>query len=257
VTYFRRTFVLDRLGDGPSSIWSVLVLDSGIDKRYPLGHPVASVREAACVANPSGLALFLPELERSIMIRKKIFVVLLFLLFLASRQMQAQTIHSHVGIEASQVGAPELDVDPNGAIGTKQFMEWTNVYYQAYDKATFKPVWTQVQNGIQPWQNNKMSNCYSITGDGTIIFDRLASRWVIAGHNSPGINGKYYYCVAVSSTDDLSSPKLTWYTYSFLLNPVLGVNSLGHVYFPDWPSSERGPTRTMSASIWRMLTTTI
>jgi hypothetical protein len=28
---------------------------------------------------------------------------------------------------------------------------------------------------------------------------------------------------------------LRWYTYSFFLNPVLGSNSAGHVYFPDWP----------------------
>jgi hypothetical protein len=166
------------------------------------------------------------------MVRAKLLVVLLFV---ALGQMRAQTIHSHPGIEASQLAAPELDIDPNGAVGTKQFMEWTNVYYQAFDKNTFAPVWSKPQVGTQPWRNKKMSNCYSITGDGVILFDRLASRWVIAGHTSPGINGNYYYCVAVSNTDDLSSSTLSWYTYSFFLNPVLGSNSAGHVYFPDWP----------------------
>jgi hypothetical protein len=168
----------------------------------------------------------------STMITLKILVILLFV---ALGDMRAQTVRSFEGIDASEVSHPELDIDPNGAIGTKQFMEWTNVYYQAYDKVTFKPVWSTPQVGTQPWQNNKMSNCYSITGDGIIIFDRLASRWVIAGHNSPGVNGSYYYCVAISNTDDLSSKSLAWRTYSFLLNPVLGVNSFGHVYFPDWP----------------------
>jgi hypothetical protein len=163
----------------------------------------------------------------------KLNVVLLF--FLTPLLSQGQTVTSFEGIDASQLAAPELDIDPNGAVGTKQFMEWTNVYYQAFDKSTFSTVWSTPQVGTTPWRNNGMSNCYSITGDGVILFDRLASRWVIAGHNSPGINGNYYYCVAISNTDDLSSSTLSWYTYSFLLNPVLGVNAAGHVYFPDWP----------------------
>jgi hypothetical protein len=165
------------------------------------------------------------------MVRLKILVVLLFV---TSCQMLAQ-IHSHEAIDAVNVGAPELDVDPNGAIGTKQYMEWTNVYYQAYNKTTFKPVWAQIQAGTQPWRTTGMSSCYNISGDGVVIFDRLASRWVIAGHNSPGVNGAYYYCVAISNTDDLSSKTLAWYTYKFYLNPVLGTNSMGHTYFPDWP----------------------
>ena len=131
--------------------------------------------------------------------------IVLLLFLMAPLLAQGQTVTSFEGIEASQLAAPELDIDPNGAVGTKQFMEWTNVYYQAFDKNTFAPVWSTPQVGTQPWRNKKMSNCYSIAGDGVILFDRLASRWVIAGHTSPGINGNYYYCVAVSSTDDLSS----------------------------------------------------
>jgi len=146
----------------------------------------------------------------------------------------AQTVTTFEGIDASQLTHPEYDVDPNGAVGTKQFMEWTNVAFQAFDKVTFAPVWSSPQPGNSPWGNNGMTGC-NIAGDGVILFDRLASRWVIAGHNSPGINGTYYYCVAVSSTDDLSSSALSWYTYRFYLNSHLGQNSYGHTYFPDWP----------------------
>lgn len=160
--------------------------------------------------------------------------VLLPLLFLTVSLMQAQVVTTFEGIDASQVGSPEYDVDPNGAVGTKQFMEWVNVYFQGFDKETFAPVWSAPQVGTSPWTNNGISEC-NISGDGVIIFDRLASRWVIAGHNSPGIDGSYYYCVAVSNTDDLTSHTLTWYTYEFYLNPVLGVNSSGNPYFPDWP----------------------
>jgi hypothetical protein len=149
--------------------------------------------------------------------------------------VQAQTVNSFDGIDASQLPSAhrELDVDPNGAVGTKQYMEWINVYYQAFDKGTFAPVWSSPQVGTTPWQNAKLSNCYNIVGDGVIIFDRLASRWVIAARTSTSNN--YYYCIAISNTDDLTSSSLTWYAYAIPLNSILGTNSHGNVYFPDWP----------------------
>jgi len=165
------------------------------------------------------------------MIRLK---VLLPLFLLTSWLVQAQTVTTFEGIDASQVGHPEYDVDPNGAVGTKQFMEWTNVNFQGFDKVTFAPVWPSPQAGTSPWANNGIRGC-NIAGDGVILFDRLASRWVVAGHNSPGLSGPYYYCVAVSNTDDLTSSTLNWYAYQFPLDPVLGTNSQGTIYFPDWP----------------------
>ena len=44
----------------------------------------------------------------------------------------AQTVTTFEGIDASQVAHPELDVDPNGAVGTKQYMEWTNAMSSAH-----------------------------------------------------------------------------------------------------------------------------
>ena len=122
--------------------------------------------------------------------------------------LHSQTVKSFEGIHASQLAHPENDIDPNGAIGTKQYLEWTNVYFQAYDKVTFAPVWSAPKGGATPFTQNGLSNCSSIAGDGVVIFDRLAQRWVIGGHTSPGNKGTYYYCIAVSSTDDLSSPSL-------------------------------------------------
>jgi hypothetical protein len=160
-------------------------------------------------------------------------LTLLTLLFLLGGLMPAQTVTSFEGIDASQITRRQFDVDPNGAIGTKQFMEWINVHFQAYDKTTFVPVWSTPQDGTLPWKTNNMTNCVAISGDGLILFDRLASRWVIAGHSL--VSGNYFYCVAISNTDDLTSSTLAWYTYQFLLNPAIGVDSLGHPYFPDWP----------------------
>ena len=149
------------------------------------------------------------------------------------RPVWSQTVTSFEGIDASEVSAPEYDVDPNGAVGTKQFMEWTNVNFQAYDKVTFAPVWSAPQSGFSPWSNKGITTCNAINGDGMITFDRLASRWVIAARTS--VTNNYNYCVAVSSTDDLSSPSLSWNTYVFSLNSILGKNAQGNVYFPDWP----------------------
>ncbi len=165
-------------------------------------------------------------------------VIALFLGFLA-QPLTAQTVTTFEGIDASQLRHPEFDVDPNGAVGTKQFMEWTNVYFQAYDKVTFAPVWSTPQSGITPWTSNGITACNSITGDGVIIFDRLALRWVIAAHSYQANN--YNYCVAVSNTDDLTSKSLAWYTYVFSLNSALGTNAEGNVYFPDWPKIATWP----------------
>jgi hypothetical protein len=157
----------------------------------------------------------------------------LFLTVVAWSASQAQTVNSFEGIDASQLTNPGFDIDPNGAVGRKQFMEWVNVAYQAYDKVTFAPVWSVPQAGATPWKNAGLTNCSQLTGDGLITFDRLASRWVISARTTNSNN--YYYCVAISNTDDLSSSSLKWYTYAFPLNSILGTNSLGNVYFPDWP----------------------
>jgi hypothetical protein len=161
--------------------------------------------------------------------------ILAVFLAIAPCLLCGQAVTSFEGIDASQVAQPGYDIDPNGAVGTKQYMEWVNSYYQAYNKTTFAPVWSSPQSGDTPWQNVGQSNCYGLGGgDGIITFDRLASRWVIARRGVPSA-GTYYYCVAVSNTDDLTSSSLNWYTYEFSLNPVLGVNSSGNTYWPDWP----------------------
>src|ERR1035437_9101830 len=138
------------------------------------------------------------------------------------------------GIDASQVTGPQFDVDPNGAVGTKQYMEWVNDFYQAWDKVTFVPVWSTPQAGWQPWINSNMTNCYGFGGgDGLVMFNHLALRWIIAKRAIQ--SGSYYYCVAISNTDDLTSASLRWYTYQIALDSILGSNSHGDVYYPDWP----------------------
>lgn len=149
--------------------------------------------------------------------------------------LQGQVVTTFEGMDALTIPVPQLEVDHNGAVGTKQYMEWVNSYYQAYNKTTFAPVWASPQEGDQPWRDTNMSNCYgSGGGEGFVTFDRPASRWVLAKRASPA-NNEYYYCIAVSNIDDLSSSSLAWYTYEFNITAWLGVNSSGNVYYPDWP----------------------
>jgi Abnormal spindle-like microcephaly-assoc'd, ASPM-SPD-2-Hydin len=168
-----------------------------------------------------------------------LFVALSIISLLFSPGLHAQTVTTFEGIDASQLDTPELDPDPNGAVGTKQYMEWINVYFQAWDKTTHAPVWSVPQQGTSPFVANGNTNCTTFAGDGVVIFDRLASRWVIAAHTSGSTN--YYYCVAISNTDDLTSPTLAWFTYAISLNSILGTNSQGNGYFPDWPKIATWP----------------
>jgi hypothetical protein len=150
------------------------------------------------------------------------------------------SIVSFEGVDATDQPTSR-DVDPQGAVGTKQFFEWTNANVtqggmQAWDKVTLAPVWPQYQDIAFPWIQNGMADCETVRGDGQIIFDSVASRWVIGGHSSStGKTGPYFYCVAVSSTDDLAASNLTWYTYEFPLDPYLGTDQEGNPNFPDWP----------------------
>jgi hypothetical protein len=155
------------------------------------------------------------------------------LLWLSSFAAHAQTVTTFEGLDAASIGKPEFDVDPNGAVGTKQYLEWVNPYYQAFNKTTFAKIFSQPQQAAAPFIANGVTNCAQIEGDGIVTFDRLASRWIIAAHNSGQLT--YYYCVAISNTDDLSSASLKWFTYAFPLDSILGSNGQGTTYFPDWP----------------------
>jgi hypothetical protein len=150
------------------------------------------------------------------------------------------------GLDSDEVtgGAGETDIDPNGAVGTKQFMEYVNTSYQAYSKVSpYTAVWSAPQPIGTPWQNISFCAGTSIQLDAQIIFDRLASRWVIAAKATR--SQPYYLCIAVSNTDDLTScastPATCWNAYAFNLDSALGTNSEGTVYLPDWPKVAAWP----------------
>jgi hypothetical protein len=149
----------------------------------------------------------------------------------------SQTVTSFEGIDASTAGsgATLRVVDPNGAVGTKQYLEWIDTAYQAYNKTTGKAVYTTLPAGDTPWATAGEVNCEGKAGNGVALFDRLASRWIMMVRQGSTTTGNYYMCIAVSSTDDFTATGFKWYPYAQVMNNALGTNPQGHTYFPDYP----------------------
>lgn len=129
----------------------------------------------------------------------------------------------------------ETDIDANGAVGKTQFMEYVNSQYDAADKLTLAPLWKPPEAIGTPWEQASIAECSgnNITLDAVINYDRLASVWVIAAKASDS-QGNYYFCIAVSSADDLTTA--TWYAYVFNLSSSGYIaNPQGGSYLPDWP----------------------
>jgi hypothetical protein len=111
-----------------------------------------------------------------------------------------------------------LDADPNGAVGTTQYVQWTNARYAVYDKGTgtrllaptsAKLLWTGFGGGCETTNS----------GDGVALFDKAAQVWVISHHAGAA---PFQQCVAISTSSDATG---TYNRYAFQLTNQ----------FPDWP----------------------
>jgi hypothetical protein len=162
------------------------------------------------------------------MLRK---AVLLLCLVPAAVAFSQVTTHTFEGIDASNDINGGQTVDPNGAVGTKQYLEWVDAAYQGYNKTTGAAVYPSAKAGDTPWSENNMTNCEGPSGNGVILFDHLASRWVVGVRQ----NATNYYCLAVSNTDDLTASSFAWHAYELSLAPLMGTNKQGHTYYPDYP----------------------
>jgi hypothetical protein len=110
--------------------------------------------------------------------------------------------------------------DPTGDVGTLQFVMAINgaggSQVGVYDKATG----AQVGSAFAMSSLGSGGLCASSgAGDPIILFDELASRWVLTEFTGSG----NLLCVYISSGDDLSGP-VTWTRYSFQFPS-----------FPDYP----------------------
>ncbi len=107
--------------------------------------------------------------------------------------------------------------DTNGDIGLNHYVQTVNTDFAIYNKSgtlLYGPVpintlWSGFGGGCQT--NND--------GDPTVVYDRIANRWVISQFSVS--TTPYLQCVAVSQTPD---PTGAWYRYSF-----------SYANFPDYP----------------------
>jgi hypothetical protein len=152
------------------------------------------------------------------------------------------------------------NIDENIAVGPTitgqraQVLEWVNAsYIQAFDKVTGRPIFTTSggttavpANVTTLWSSSTQAECRSPGGNVQVVFDRLDKVFAISRRvvytDSKGIH-RSAWCIASSSTSDLSSPSIQWYAYEYKMSsaipcvPASNNCTTGsyYNYFADWP----------------------
>jgi hypothetical protein len=122
---------------------------------------------------------------------------------------------------------PDAPPDTTMAVGGTEFVQWVNVSYADFDKATGAIIplnGADSTEGNTVWANLLPNSSCAANNDGDIIvkYDRAAQRWILTQNvfNGP----PYYVCLAISQTATFSDN--LWYAYQF---PVVNNG------FPDYP----------------------
>jgi hypothetical protein len=115
--------------------------------------------------------------------------------------------------------------DTNGAVGATQYVQWVNLEYNIYDKATGNKIAGPLP-GNHFWSGFGGTCSTHNDGDPIIQYDKAANRWVAA---QAVFSVPFQYCVAVSTTTDANG---AYNRYAF---------SLGSTRFPDYPKMSVWP----------------
>lgn len=107
--------------------------------------------------------------------------------------------------------------DTNGAAGATQFVQWVNLDFAVFDKATGNLLLGPVA-GNTLWAGFGGPCETNNSGDPIAQYDKAAGRWVLA---QPVFTSPYQFCIAVSTTSDATG---TYNRYQF---PMAN--------FPDYP----------------------
>ncbi|HEV2250187.1 MAG TPA: hypothetical protein VGT60_06755 [Candidatus Limnocylindria bacterium] len=112
--------------------------------------------------------------------------------------------------------------DTNASIGTTQIVQWVNLDFAVFDKAT-GALLKGPTPGSSFWAGFTAGNCdRNNDGDPIIKFDAQAKRWFATQFSVTG-GPPYYQCIAVSTSDDILTSSWNQYAYSF------------GSQFPDYP----------------------
>jgi hypothetical protein len=101
--------------------------------------------------------------------------------------------------------------DSNGAVGTNQFVQWANARYSVRNKAT-GAVLLPATPATNLWSGFGGPCETTTAGDGIVLYDRIAKRWVITHHSGGSL--PIFQCFAVSTTSDATG---AYFRYSFQL----------------------------------------
>ena len=176
-----------------------------------------------------------------------------------NQQIEGIDAQENVGTGNQFYDTATLNIDANVAVGATltgkrgQVVEWVNnAFIQAFDKVTGAAIFSSAgtaSTGIprsiaRLWSTATQAECRGNSTNVQVIYDRLDNEFVISRavqYQAGGIN-HYAWCVAVSSSSDLSNTKTKWYAYEYKLDSVIPCVpsssgcTTGTVYYhyPDW-----------------------
>ncbi|HJS98146.1 MAG TPA: hypothetical protein VJ756_03580 [Terriglobales bacterium] len=130
-----------------------------------------------------------------------------------------------VGVGFFGYQVPDAPTDVNLAVGDTQVVQWVNVSFAVFDKATGNNILFNGQHsvlGSQLWAGFNGQCANSNSGDIIAQWDKVAHRWVLM---QPRFSPPYRDCFAISMTPDATG---SYFRFEFATpNP--------NVDFPDYP----------------------
>ncbi|MGI8435531.1 MAG: hypothetical protein ACR2NX_01290 [Chthoniobacterales bacterium] len=129
------------------------------------------------------------------------------------------------GIPFPGVGCNCAPPDTNGEVGATQYVQMVNEAFQVFNKTTGASVLGP--NSISSIWAGFGGVCETAgDGDPVVLYDNLASRWVITQFAGSGV--PTHECIAVSTTGDATG---SYYRYDF----TLGTNFFDYPHLSVWP----------------------
>ena len=162
------------------------------------------------------------------------------------------------GLDAANIlsshQTPRPQPDPNGGVGPTnpsgvgQYLEFSDNYVQAFDRATGSGIFSSQEGGkAAPQTLSSMfapggaTYCATPSLDGTASYDRIDGVFVLANIFGAGASSTYY-CIGVSAPSgsvpannlEGASGHSYWNVYAYDITPAIPRNAKGKTYFPDY-----------------------
>jgi len=103
--------------------------------------------------------------------------------------------------------------DTNGAVGATQYVQWVNLFFAVYDKATGVKTYGPAA-GNTLWTGFGGDCETHNDGDPIVLYDKAAYRWIMTQFaiTFPSASGPFFQCIAVSTTSDATG---TWRRFAY------------------------------------------